>query len=151
MSFIQLKQLTKLYSKTDTPAVDKIDLEIEKGEIITLLGPSGCGKTTTLRMIAGFEQPTNGSIIIDSNEVFSNRTYLPPEKRGIGMVFQDYALFPHLTIEKNVTFGLTKWSNRDKKDRAKEVLELVGLAEYGKRYPNELSGGQQQRVALARA
>ncbi|MDT8862699.1 ABC transporter ATP-binding protein [Alkalihalobacillus sp. MEB130] len=151
MSFIQLKQLTKLYKKTETPAVDTIDLTIEKGEIITLLGPSGCGKTTTLRMIAGFEQPTAGSITIDNKEVYSNTTYLPPEKRGIGMVFQDYALFPHLTIEKNVTFGLNKWSNREKKERAKEVLELVGLAEYGKRYPNELSGGQQQRVALARA
>ncbi|WP_332634016.1 ABC transporter ATP-binding protein [Halalkalibacter flavus] len=151
MSFIQLKQLTKLYKKTETPAVDTINLDIEKGEIITLLGPSGCGKTTTLRMIAGFEQPTSGSITIDHNEVYSDKTYLPPEKRGIGMVFQDYALFPHLTIEKNVTFGLNKWSNRAKKERAQEVLELVGLAEYGKRYPNELSGGQQQRVALARA
>ncbi|KHF39081.1 ABC transporter ATP-binding protein [Halalkalibacter okhensis] len=151
MSFIQLKQLTKLYKKTETPAVNTIDLDIEKGEIITLLGPSGCGKTTTLRMIAGFEQPTNGAIIIDNKEVYSEKTYLPPEKRGIGMVFQDYALFPHLTIEKNVTFGLSKWSGRAKKDRALEVLELVGLAEYGKRYPNELSGGQQQRVALARA
>ncbi|TWI54047.1 ABC transporter ATP-binding protein [Halalkalibacter nanhaiisediminis] len=151
MSFIQLRQLTKQYKQAEQPAVDHIELEIEKGEIITLLGPSGCGKTTTLRMIAGFEQPTSGVINIGGSEVFGEKTYVPPEKREIGMVFQDYALFPHLTIEKNVVFGLNKWSTREKKARAKEVLELVGLAEYGKRYPNELSGGQQQRVALARA
>lgn len=151
MSFIQLKQLTKVYKQTEQPAVNDIGLEIEKGEIITLLGPSGCGKTTTLRMIAGFEQPSSGSILIGGQEVFGDRTYTPPEKRGIGMVFQDYALFPHLTIEKNVVFGLNKWSSRAKKDRANEVLELVGLVGFGKRYPNELSGGQQQRVALARA
>ncbi|MED1600836.1 ABC transporter ATP-binding protein [Alkalihalophilus marmarensis] len=151
MSFIHLQNLTKTYSNAGSPAVNHIDLSIEKGEIITLLGPSGCGKTTTLRMIAGFEQPSNGSIRIDDKVVFDDRSYLPPEKRGIGMVFQDYALFPHLTIEKNVTFGLNKWGTLNKKKRAKEVLELVGLADYAKRFPNELSGGQQQRVALARA
>lgn len=151
MSFIQLSQLTKAFKNAETPAVNQIDLKIEKGEIITLLGPSGCGKTTTLRMLAGFEQPTSGSIYIGDRVVYDDRTYIPPEKRGIGMVFQDYALFPHLTIEKNIMFGLNKWSTRAKKERAKEVLELVGLDGYGKRYPNELSGGQQQRVALARA
>ncbi|MFA9456376.1 ABC transporter ATP-binding protein [Halalkalibacter sp. AB-rgal2] len=151
MSFIHLHQLTKQYAKSDHIAVDHIELSIEKGEILTLLGPSGCGKTTTLRMLAGFENPTSGTISIDGQEIVSDRTYVPAEKRGIGMVFQDYALFPHLTIEKNITFGLNKWSTRAKKGRVKEVLELVGLSEFAKRYPSELSGGQQQRVALARA
>ncbi|MFA9556642.1 ABC transporter ATP-binding protein [Evansella sp. AB-rgal1] len=151
MSFIELNNLTKYYSGTTEPAVRTINLSIHKGEIISLLGPSGCGKTTTLRMIAGFEHPSEGSIVIDGNQVFSSNNSVPPEKRGIGMVFQDYALFPHMTIEKNVMFGLNKWNAREKKKRAKEVLELVGLEDYGKRYPTQLSGGQQQRVALARA
>ncbi|WP_026688738.1 ABC transporter ATP-binding protein [Alteribacter aurantiacus] len=151
MSFIQLKGITKFFPSTLKPAVDSLDLSIEKGEIITLLGPSGCGKTTTLRMIAGFEQPSTGELVIDDQEVVNHRQSLPPEKRGIGMVFQDYALFPHMSILKNVMFGLNRWSVREKKKRAKEVLELVGLEEYANRYPTELSGGQQQRVALARA
>ncbi|MBM4760912.1 ABC transporter ATP-binding protein [Bacillus sp. B15-48] len=151
MSFIQFNQVTKYYPKSATPAVKELNLDILEGEIITLLGPSGCGKTTTLRMLAGFEQPTSGSIRIGDEIVYDSRHALPPEKRGIGMVFQDYALFPHLTIEKNVTFGLNKWKPLEKKKRAEEVLELVGLGSYGKRMPSELSGGQQQRVALARA
>ncbi|MDQ0256129.1 iron(III) transport system ATP-binding protein [Evansella vedderi] len=151
MSFIELKNLTKYFAGSSDPAVTSLDLSINKGEIITLLGPSGCGKTTTLRMIAGFEHPSKGSISIDGKEVFSESHSVPPEKRGIGMVFQDYALFPHMTILKNVMFGLNKWSSFEKKKRAKEVLELVGLEDYGNRYPTQLSGGQQQRVALARA
>ncbi|WP_216831452.1 ABC transporter ATP-binding protein [Alkalihalobacterium elongatum] len=151
MSFIQFDNVTKYYNRAATPAVDQLNLQILEGEIITLLGPSGCGKTTTLRMLAGFEQPTKGKIRIGDEVVYDDRRSLPPEKRGIGMVFQDYALFPHLTIEKNVTFGLNKWKTRDKKKRAQEVLELVGLGEFGHRLPSELSGGQQQRVALARA
>lgn len=151
MSFIKLENITKLFASGNKPAVSSFELDIQKGEIITLLGPSGCGKTTTLRMIAGFENPTNGKIHIDGKEVFSNKRSLPPEKRGIGMVFQDYALFPHMSILKNVMFGLNKWSSRDKKERAVEVLELVGLEDYANRYPTQLSGGQQQRVALARA
>jgi len=151
MGFIQLENITKFFTNGERPAVDSLHLNIEKGEIITLLGPSGCGKTTTLRMIAGFENPSNGTIYIDGKEVFSDSHSLPPEKRGIGMVFQDYALFPHMSILKNVMFGLNKWSAREKKKRANEVLELVGLEEYGNRYATELSGGQQQRVALARA
>ncbi|OLO26269.1 ABC transporter ATP-binding protein [Alkalihalophilus pseudofirmus] len=151
MSFIQFDNVTKYYNRATTPAVAQLNLEILEGEIITLLGPSGCGKTTTLRMLAGFEQPTTGEIRIGDEVVYDDRRALPPEKRGIGMVFQDYALFPHLTIEKNVTFGLNRWKNRDKKKRAQEVLELVGLGEFGHRLPSELSGGQQQRVALARA
>ncbi|WP_078551268.1 ABC transporter ATP-binding protein [Bacillus alkalicellulosilyticus] len=151
MSFIQLNGITKFFTRTLKPAVDNLSLHIEKGEIITLLGPSGCGKTTTLRMLAGFEQPSTGTIQVGDEVVFKDGRSLPPEKRGIGMVFQDYALFPHLTIEKNVMFGLNKWSTKQKKERVREVLELVGLSEFNKRYPSELSGGQQQRVALARA
>ncbi len=151
MSFIQLKQVTKLFKHSAKPAVDSLSIDIDKGEIISLLGPSGCGKTTTLRMLAGFEQPSAGYIKIGDQIVYQDFHSIPPEKRGIGMVFQDYALFPHLTIEKNVMFGLNKWKSKERKQRVKEVLELVGLGDYGSRYPSELSGGQQQRVALARA
>ncbi|AOM84144.1 ABC transporter ATP-binding protein [Salisediminibacterium beveridgei] len=151
MSFISMENITKRFSKAGGPAVNGLDLSINKGEIITLLGPSGCGKTTTLRMIAGFEHPSGGRITIDGVSVFNDSHSIPPEKRGIGMVFQDYALFPHMTIIKNVMFGLNKWSSREKKKRAQEVLELVGLEDYADRYPTQLSGGQQQRVALARA
>lgn len=153
MGYITIQQLTKVFpqAQANKRAVDHFNLEIAEGEIITLLGPSGCGKTTTLRMIAGFEKPTNGEIRIGGEIINNNHIHLPPEKRGIGMVFQDYALFPHLTVEKNVMFGLTKWNRLKKRNRAKEVLEIVGLGEYAKRYPHELSGGQQQRVALARA
>jgi len=151
MSFIKLENISKVFKSGEKPAVNSFQLSIEKGEIITLLGPSGCGKTTTLRMIAGFENPTSGTIYIDGKEVYSDSHSLPPEKRGIGMVFQDYTLFPHMSIFKNVLFGLNRWDSKEKKKRANEVLELVGLADYANRYPTELSGGQQQRVALARA
>lgn len=151
MTFIRIAGLTKQFYDASLPSVQDFNLEIDKGEIISLLGPSGCGKTTTLRMIAGFEQPTSGSITIDQIAVVDQKHSITPEKRGIGMVFQDYALFPHLSIEKNVMFGLAKWKGKEKKLRTQEVLELVGLADFADRYPHQLSGGQQQRVALARA
>ena len=151
MSFVQLEQLSKSFGHNLTSAVNDVNLHLEKGEILSLLGPSGCGKTTTLRMIAGFEQPTIGKITIGGQTMYSSDVSVPPEKRGIGMVFQDYALFPHLNIEKNVMFGLNKWKVRERKKRVQEVLELVGLEDCAKRFPNELSGGQQQRIALARA
>lgn len=151
MAFIRISNLTKQFNRREKPVVDHFNLEIKQGEIISLLGPSGCGKTTTLRMIAGFETPSSGEIQIGDQLVYSRKGSVPPEKRGIGMVFQDYALFPHLTIEKNVLFGLGKWKARDRQERLSEVLELVGLLDYRERYPHELSGGQQQRVALARA
>jgi spermidine/putrescine transport system ATP-binding protein len=131
-------------------AVDGIDIEIKPGEFFTLLGPSGCGKTTTLRMLAGFEQPTDGQILIDGVDVAQT----PAHKRPVNTVFQSYALFPHLDVERNVAYGLRWRKDLDKRARASRVakaLELVQLSGYGKRRPHQLSGGQQQRVALARA
>ena len=130
-------------------AVDGVDLTLESGHFLALLGPSGCGKTTMLRLIAGFEQPDAGAIAIAGHTVVNGRSFVPPERRRIGMVFQDYALFPHLDVAGNVAFGLPKGKERE--TRVAEVLELVGLSGLGKRPPHELSGGQQQRVALARA
>jgi spermidine/putrescine transport system ATP-binding protein len=131
-------------------AVDGIDVDIKAGEFFTLLGPSGCGKTTTLRMLAGFEQPTDGQILIDGVDVAQT----PAHKRPVNTVFQSYALFPHLDVEKNVAYGLRWLKDMDKKTRAGRVagaLAMVRLSDYGKRRPHQLSGGQQQRVALARA
>ncbi len=130
-----------------TRAVDAADLCVERGEFIALLGPSGCGKTTLLRLIAGFEQPEDGTIAIDGRRV-AGGTWVPPERRHVGMVFQDYALFPHLTVSDNVGFGLDR---KGRATRVSEALQLVGLSGLEGRYPSELSGGQQQRVALARA
>ena len=130
-----------------TTAVDDVTLEVVAGEIFGVLGPSGSGKTTLLRMIAGFERPDGGSVTVGGTTVASDSVWLPPERRRIGMVFQDYALFPHLTVERNVAFGCAR-GNRDAPRRA---LELVGLQHKADRHPHELSGGERQRVALARA
>lgn len=126
-------------------------MRLEQGEIVCLLGPSGCGKTTVLRAIAGFEPITAGRILLDERVLSLPGRLLAPEERHIGMMFQDYALFPHLTVESNIRFGLHKWDKKAAKARVEEMLELVGLSRFIKRYPHELSGGQQQRVALARA
>jgi iron(III) transport system ATP-binding protein len=129
-------------------AVDEVQLCVERGEFVALLGPSGCGKTTLLRLIAGFEEPDAGEIKVADRPVAGGRTWVPPERRKIGMVFQDYALFPHLTVAENVGFGLPR---AERRTRVPAVLALVDLCGLGDRYPHELSGGQQQRVALARA
>lgn len=129
-------------------AVGGVSLDLPKGAFMALLGPSGCGKTTLLRMLAGFERPDSGSITLGGRVLEDGRTHLPPEKRRIGLVFQEYALFPHMTVEANVGFGVDGRSERKKK--VQEMLELVGLSGLGRRMPHELSGGQQQRVALAR-
>ncbi|MBT1157164.1 ABC transporter ATP-binding protein [Aminobacter anthyllidis] len=130
-------------------AVENVELAVQKNQLVTLLGPSGCGKTTTLRMIAGFEFPTAGQIVIDGKDV----TYTPPNKREIGIVFQSYSLFPHLRVSDNVAYGLKRRGvpKEERVQRVREALQLVDLGQFGDRLPNELSGGQQQRVALARA
>lgn len=150
---LALEGVTKQFAKTEAPAVREISLRLYQGDLLGLLGPSGCGKTTLLRMIAGFEQPTAGSIVLAENVVATPDRSLPPEKRTVGMVFQDYALFPHLSVAENVGFGLAKLalSVGQRKERIREAIDLVGLAGLEKRYPHQLSGGQQQRVALARA
>lgn len=147
MAFLQLHHLFKAYGSV--MAVQDVHLEIQAGELITLLGPSGCGKTTILRMIAGFEQPTAGSIRLEHHDI----TALPANRRDMGMVFQSYSLFPHMTAAQNIAFGLRlrKLSVAQQHRRVAEMLELVSLGGMGDRYPHQLSGGQQQRVALARA
>jgi spermidine/putrescine ABC transporter ATP-binding subunit len=142
-----LKGVSKRYG--EVVALRELDLEIREGEFLTLLGPSGCGKTTTLRMIAGFIEPSTGTILLGDEDV----TLVRPNKRGIGMVFQDYALFPHMTIGENIAFGLVerKVDKAAVAKRVKELLELVRLPQMEHRYPPELSGGQQQRIAVARA
>jgi len=147
MDFLVLTDIRKSYG--GSVAVHDFQLNSARGEFIALLGPSGCGKTTVLRMIAGFEEPTGGSIQVNGREI----TNVPPNRRNIGMVFQSYALFPNLTAAGNIGFGL-KVAGKSKaqiKERVKEMLDLVRLGDYGDRYPYQLSGGQQQRVALARA
>lgn len=147
MAFLELEDVTKRFGQIT--AVDQINLSVEQSEFLTLLGPSGCGKTTILRMIAGFEMPSEGTILLDGEDI----TYRAANKRPMGMVFQSYALFPHLTAEQNIAFGMS--IKREPKDvikrRCTELLELVGLADKGRSYPHQLSGGQQQRIALARA
>jgi iron(III) transport system ATP-binding protein len=135
----------------DVAAVDGVDLDVPRGLVLALLGPSGCGKTTMLRLIAGFEHPSAGTVEVDGVLVAGDGAWVPPERRRVGMVFQDYALFPHLTVAGNVAYGLRGRSRAQTRARVAEVLDLVGLTGLEQRYAHELSGGQQQRVALARA
>jgi putative spermidine/putrescine transport system ATP-binding protein len=147
MAYVELKGLTKSFG--GHPAVRGFHLALERGELVSLLGPSGCGKTTTLRMVAGFETPDAGAVIVDGQDLLA----LPAHRRGMGVVFQSYALFPHLTVWGNVAFGM-KIAGRplaEVRRRVPELLEMVGLVDIDSRYPRSLSGGQQQRVALARA
>ncbi|CCQ50113.1 ABC transporter ATP-binding protein [Crocosphaera watsonii] len=150
---LQVDRIAKQFAADTLRVVDEVSFQLAPGEILGLLGPSGCGKNTLLRMIAGFEQPTTGTITLGGDMVASASRLLPPEKRNTGMVFQDYALFPHLNIAKNIAFGLNKrrLNKKQIKQRIDEVLTLIGLEGLEKRYPHQLSGGQQQRVALARA
>ena len=144
---LECKDLVKTFNGVS--AVSGLNLSIAKGEILALLGPSGCGKTTALRLIAGFESPDQGVIVIGGQTVNENSHTTPPEKRRVGMVFQEGALFPHLSVEQNIAYGLPKDTYREQ--RVTEVLDLVGLTAQKNRMPHELSGGQQQRVALGRA
>lgn len=131
--------------------VEDINFDLIEGEISCLLGPSGCGKTTILRTIAGFEKPTAGTIKLNDRIISDSANVVPPEKRRIGMVFQDFALFPHLTVEQNIIFGLNKKNPDTNKKRCNELLKLINLEGSNRKYPHQLSGGQQQRIALARA
>lgn len=151
MTKLRLNGLSKRYG--EFVAVDNIDLALRPGEFVSLLGPSGCGKTTTLRMIAGFIDPTAGSIAVDDQVLSSASGSVPPDRRAMSMIFQSYAIWPNMTVEQNVAFGLElrKISKADVKRRVGEMLEVVHLNHLADRYPSELSGGQQQRVALARA
>jgi len=145
-SMIRLDAVTKHFGQV--AAVDETSFCVERGELVALLGPSGCGKTTLLRLVAGFERPDAGSVEVGEREVAGNGCWVAPEQRRVGMVFQDYALFPHLSVAENIGFGLPR---RARASRVGELLSIVGLDGLGARYPHELSGGQQQRVALARA
>lgn len=146
---LKIKQLSKSFNNGKDLVIDNINLSVKKGEIIAVVGESGSGKTTLTRLISGLETPDSGTISINNIEVASEHSFIAPEKRNIGLVFQDYALFPHLTVFKNIAYGLSKSENR--KTRVSEMLALVDLTGYENRYPHQLSGGQQQRVALARA
>jgi len=150
---LRLAQVTKQFLKSETPAVCNADITLSQGNILGLLGPSGCGKTTLLRLIAGFEHPQTGYIEVAGRRVADGASWVAPEDRSIGMVFQDFALFPHLTVLENVAFGLrqTRQSKSLVAERVAEAIALVQLQGKEQRYPHELSGGQQQRVALARA
>jgi putative spermidine/putrescine transport system ATP-binding protein len=147
MAHVELQELHRSFG--DVEALKGIDIALETGEFLSLLGPSGCGKTTALRIVAGFDRPTSGHVVVDGKDI-SN---VPPNRRNMGMVFQAYSLFPNMTAEKNVEFGLKvqKRPRVDRQRRVAELLELVGLGQAGKRYPHQLSGGMQQRVALARS
>ena len=147
---LQLSQVSCAYD-AHKPAVQDISLSVKHGKILCLLGPSGCGKTTILRAVAGFEKVTTGKIYLKGEMVSASNFHVPPEKRRVGMVFQDYALFPHLSVADNITFGLQTSSAHTRHERIGTMLNLVGLEGLERRYPHELSGGQQQRVALARA
>uniref|UniRef100_UPI003565A1FB ABC transporter ATP-binding protein n=1 Tax=Salinigranum sp. TaxID=1966351 RepID=UPI003565A1FB len=146
---LQLENLSKRYGSE--PVIEGLSLSVTEGEILTLLGPSGCGKTTTLRLIAGLDRPDSGAIRLNGDPVSGEGSFVAPEERGVGVVFQEFALFPHLTAAENVAFGLQDLSQAETDRRVSDLLDLVGLEAQADSYPDELSGGQQQRVALARS
>ena len=151
MTAIELDGLTKRFGPEAPPVVHDVSFNVGDGEIFGILGPSGCGKTTTLRCVAGFERASEGTVALRGRTVEGPGVHVPPEARGVGLVFQDYALFPHLSVLENVAFGVRAGTTAQKTDRAREALDMVGLDGYEDRRPQHLSGGQQQRVALARA
>lgn len=149
-TILELKDIKKNYK--DEIALNGVSISVKEGEILTLLGPSGCGKTTTLQIIAGIEKPSSGTIYLDNEVVTDGKDkFVPPENRDVGVVFQDFALFPHLNAYENIAFGLKGKTEEQKKSRVNELLDLVGLNDYGDSKPDELSGGQKQRIALARS
>ncbi|MFE1785967.1 ABC transporter ATP-binding protein, partial [Streptomyces sp. NPDC059506] len=152
MNELRIADVTKSYGRGPGAAVlDDLSLTVAGGELVAVLGPSGCGKTTLLRIVAGFLRPDSGTVGIGGRTVAGPGVHVPPERRSVGIVAQEGALFPHLSVARNVAFGLTGAARAERRVRTEEMLELVGLGGYGDRMPHELSGGQQQRVALARA
>ncbi|WP_299235115.1 ABC transporter ATP-binding protein [Natronomonas sp.] len=145
---LELDGIRKSYD--GTPVIGGLSLTVRDGELLTLLGPSGCGKTTTLRLIAGLERPDEGTVRLGGQAVTGDG-FVPAEQRDVGVVFQEFALFPHLSARENIAFGIDEWPDAERRERVEELLELVGLADHGDKAPDELSGGQQQRVALARS
>lgn len=148
---LNIENLHFKYKNSKVDNIKDFNIQINKGEIVSILGQSGSGKSTVLRIIAGLESGYKGKITISENVVYDEKTFVEPEKRGVGMVFQDYALFPHMTVAKNIMFGLKKMDKNQKEQRVIEMLKLINLEEYKDKYPYELSGGQQQRIAIARA
>ena len=149
MKRLEVKQLDFAYGRNQI--LFEVDFSLEESQIGCLLGPSGCGKTTVLRAIAGFENPTKGEIVLNGKKLNGLKIFVEPEKRQIGMVFQDIALFPHLSVNENIQFGIRSLPQNQRDKRSNELLELVGMSQFKKTYPHQLSGGQQQRIALARA
>lgn len=148
---LRLQDVHVAYSNSQHPVMKGFSMSVRKGELACLLGASGCGKTTVLRAVAGFERLQSGEIYVSQKRVAGPEVHLPPEKRHVGMVFQEYALFPHLTAQQNVAFGLRRLPREQQNARVTELLRMVELHSHASRYPHELSGGQQQRIALARA
>ena len=151
LPILTVRELSVRYPRQTAPVLADLSFELARGEIGAIVGQSGCGKTTLLRAVAGFVAVTSGEIVIDGVSVSGHGFTAPPEKRGVGLVFQDYALFPHLSVAANVAFGLRSLERGEREARVTEMLDLVGLAKHATKFPHELSGGQQQRVALARA
>ncbi|OGO33268.1 MAG: ABC transporter [Chloroflexi bacterium RBG_16_54_18] len=151
MTHLEVKNLSKSYNRQEMPAVSDVSFRLAGSEILALVGPSGCGKTTTLRLIAGLEVPDTGTITLGERVLVGRGEFIPAEKRGVGMVFQEHALFPHLTVYDNVAFGLHRLAKAQKRETVNDFLSLVGLEALAGRYPHALSGGERQRAALARA
>ncbi|KEZ87330.1 ABC transporter [Clostridium sulfidigenes] len=149
--FIEMKKIYFKYKSSKKDIIMDFNMGLSKGEVLAIIGESGSGKSTILRIIAGLEEAYKGSMLIGNTNIFSEKIFIEPENRGVGMVFQDYALFPHMTVKKNIQYGLKNKSKDEKEKIALEMLELINLLEHKDKYPYELSGGQQQRVAIARA
>lgn len=149
--FVTMKDIDFCYDKNNDNILEDFDLNIHKGQTLSILGESGSGKSTILRLLAGLEKPKKGKLVIGNKIMNNENTFVPPEKREVGMVFQDYALFPHMTVFENISFGIDHLSKKQRKEKVLETLNLVDLVDHKEKYPHQLSGGQQQRTALARA
>ncbi|MCL2854436.1 MAG: ABC transporter ATP-binding protein [Defluviitaleaceae bacterium] len=151
MSYLQVDRLSFRYLKAKEDVINCFCMQMEKGEIVSLIGDSGSGKSTILRLLAGLETPISGAITLDDNKLFADKINLQPEKRNVGMIFQDYALFPHLTVLGNVQFAIESGNRKEKKEKAMKLLQMVEMEEHANKRPHQCSGGQQQRIAIARA